>query len=267
MRPVARRERAGAGPVGDLLGLVEHLEDPLARRGRPLRLADPHAEHAQRHDQHHDEEVELDERPERERSVRDHAPADEQHGRLREQRDEREHRHVERPLAVGAEALVEDRLRPPLEERLLPLLLRERLHDVDADDRLLGDRRHVGHLLLHVAQHRVRHVAVAVGEHDDERRDRERHEREPPLEPQHHRGDADDREDVLEEEDEAVAEEEAHGLEVDRRARHELPGLVAVVVAEGQPQEVRVEAVAQVELDAERLSAGDEPAADHEHAP
>ena len=35
-----------------------------------------------------------------------------------------------------------------------------------------------------------------------------------------------DDEDVLEEEDQAVAEEEADALEVDRRARHQLAGLV-----------------------------------------
>ena len=48
----ARRQLDRAGPVGDLLRLVHHLEDPLARRGRALRLADPHAERAQRHDEH-----------------------------------------------------------------------------------------------------------------------------------------------------------------------------------------------------------------------
>ena len=63
----------------------------------------------------------------------------------------------------------------------------------------------------------------------------------------------DDREHVLEEEDQAVAEEEADALQVDRRARHQLPGLVAVVEAEREAHELRVQGVAQVELDAERL--------------
>ncbi len=57
-----------------------------------------------------------------------------------------------------------------VELRLLRRLLRERLHDVDADDVLLGDRRDVGELLLHVAQRRVRDVAVAVRERDEQRR-------------------------------------------------------------------------------------------------
>ena len=69
---------------------------------------------------------------------------------------------------------------------------------------------------------------------------------------------------MLEEEDEAVAEEEAHALQVDGRARHQLAGLVAVVEAERESEQLRVELVAHVELDAERLAAGDQPPAHHE---
>ena len=57
-------------------------------------------------------------------------------------------------------------------------------------------------------------------------------QRELPVEDEQHDGHRDDREHVLEEEDQAVAEEEAHALQVDRRARHQLAGLVAVVEAE-----------------------------------
>ena len=64
-----RRARAASGSapgrVGDLLGLVEHLEDPLARGDRALRLADPHADHAQRHHEHREQEVEGEEAAER----------------------------------------------------------------------------------------------------------------------------------------------------------------------------------------------------------
>ena len=75
--------------------------------------------------------------------------------------------------------------------------------------------------------------------------------------------DADDREDVLEEEDQAVAEEEAHALQVDGRAAHQLAGLVAVVEAEREADELRVDGLPHVELDGERLLAGDQPAAGH----
>ena len=127
------------------------------------------------------------------------------------------------------------------------------------------DRRDVGELLLDVAERRMRDVAVAVGDRDEERHHREHDERELPLEEEEDDGHRDDGEGVLEEEDQAVAEEEADALQVDRRARHQLAGLVAVVEAEGEAHEVRVEALAQVHLDVERLLAGDEPAAAHEH--
>ena len=85
-----------------------------------------------------------------------------------------------------------------------------------------------------------------------------------PLDEEEDDRDRDDDQDVLEEEDQAVAEEEADALEVDRRARHQLAGLVAVVEAEREPHEARVERGAHVHLDAERLPAGDEAAADHQ---
>ena len=260
----AGRQVDRAGPVGDLLGLVHDLEDALARRGRPLELADPHAERAERRHEHREVEVERDEGAGAERAVRDHARPGEQDGRLRDERHERDERHVERALPVRLERPPEHGLGAEAELLLLGRLLRERLHDVDADDVLLGDRRDVGEPLLHVAERRMRHVAVAVGEHDERRRDRDRDEGELPLEEEEDAGHRDDGEHVLEEEDEPVAEEEADALEVDGRPRHQLAGLVAVVEAEREPDEVRVEAVPQVELDAERLLARDEAAARHQ---
>ncbi len=134
---------------------------------------------------------------------------------------------------------------------------------MDADDVLLGDGGDVGHLLLDVAQDRVRDVAVAVRQADEDRGDREPDQRKLPVENEHHHRHAGERDHVLEEEDQAVAEEEADGLKVDRRPRHQLAGLVPVVEAEGQALEVCVQLVAHVVLDAECLPAGDEAPADH----
>ena len=122
-------------------------------------------------------------------------------------------------------------------------------------------------LLLHVAQHGVRDVAVAVRDADEERRDRERDQRQLPVVEEEDGRDADDRDHVLGEEDQPVAEEEADRLQVDGRARHQLAGLVAVEEAEREPQQARVERVAHVPLDAERLLAGDEPAPEHQQRP
>ena len=135
---------------------------------------------------------------------------------------------------------------------------------MDADDVLLGDCGDVGHLLLHVAQDRVRDARVPVGDDDDEGGNCGRGEGELPVDDEHDRGDADDRHHVLEEKDEAVAEEEADRLQVDRRAGHELTGLVPVVETEGEAEQLRVQRVPHVVLDAEGLSAGDEAAPHHE---
>src|SRR5439155_19922386 len=89
-------------------------------------------------------------------------------------------------------------------------------------------------------------------------------ERQLPLEEKQHAGNEDDREHVLKEKDQPVAEEEAHALKIDGRAGHELTGLVAVVEAEREPDEMRVETLAKVHLDRERLLPGDHPAAEHQ---
>ena len=114
---------------------------------------------------------------------------------------------------------------------------------MDADDVLLGHRRDVRELLLHVAQERMRDMAVAIGDHDQRRRDRERDQRQPPVEPEHDPGNRHDGQHVLKEEDQPVAEEEADSLQIDRRTRHQLSRLVPVVIAEGQPEEMRVERI------------------------
>ncbi len=260
-----RRQLHRAGAVGDLLRLVHDLEDALARRGRTLGLPDPHAERSQRHHEHSEVEVERHEVADGEASVRHHPGAGEQHARLREQRHERDQRDVEGALPVRLHGLAEDRLGAGVELRLLGGLLREGLDDMDADDVLLGDGRDVGELLLDLAQRRMGNVAVAVREHDENGHDSERDQGEPRLHEEEHDRHGEHGEDVLEQEDEAVPEEEADALQVDRRAGHQLAGLVAVVEAEGEPDELRVEPVSHVHLDAQGLASRDQPATDHQH--
>ena len=112
----------------------------------------------------------------------------------------------------------------------------------------------------------MRDAAVAVRDENDRGRDRERHERELPAVEEEDDRDDENGHDVLREEDEPVAEEEADRLQVDRRPRHELPRLAPVVEAEREPKEVRVQVVAQVVLDGERLLPGDEATPEHERS-
>ena len=67
-----------------------------------------------------------------------------------------------------------------------------------------------------------------------------------------------DREHELQDEDEPVAQEEAHRLQVDGGARHQLSGLLMVEETELQALEMAVEPLAQVVLDAEGDLPGDQ---------
>ena len=104
-----------------------------------------------------------------------------------------------------------------------------------------------------------REPVEAGGGEDDERDRDQRQRRQPRLEREHDHAGEHDRERVLGQEDQPVAEEEADRLQVDRRPRHQLAGLLAVEEAELEPLQVRVDALAQVELDRERDLAGDQP--------
>ena len=66
---------------------------------------------------------------------------------------------------------------------------------------------------------------------------------------------------------EAVAEEEPDALQVDGGPAHELTGLVAVVEAKREPDELRVDRRAHVQLHVERLLPGDQAAARHHGGP
>ena len=94
---------------------------------------------------------------------------------------------------------------------------------------------------------------------DDERHREQRERRQPGLDREHDDAREHDRERVLGQEDQPVAEEEADRLQVDRRPRHQLAGLLAVEEAELERLQVRVDALAQVELDRDRDLARDQP--------
>ena len=149
----------------------------------------------------------------------------------------------------------------------LPLLLRERLDDAHAGDVLLGLRGQLGDPLLHLLQRRPRPAAVAERDQHDERHRRQRERRESRLQREHRHRREQQRQQRLRDEDQPVAEEEADRLKVDGRARHQLTGLLAVEERQLEPLELGVQAVAQVELDAERHPAGDEPANDAQAQP
>ena len=102
-------------------------------------------------------------------------------------------------------------------------------------------------------------AVVARGGVDDERRRHQRDQRQQRVDRDHHRAGEDDRQQALGDEDQPVAEEEADRLQVDRRPRHQLAGLLGVEEAQLEPLQVRVEELAQVEFDRQRDLARDQP--------
>jgi hypothetical protein len=95
----------------------------------------------------------------------------------------------------------------------------------------------------------------------------QRHGRQPPVHREHRRRREQDRQRRLHHEDEPVAQEEAHGRQVDGGARHELAGLLTVEEAQLERLQVAVQPAAQVELHAQRHAARHEPAGDGEGQP
>ena len=163
-RPGPGGSGLGAGRVGDLLGLVDHLEEALSRGGRALRLPDPHAEHPQRHHEHRQEQVEGEEAAERaDRRARPCAPPRSAPRAWASDRQEREQRHVERALACSRARSA--RRRSPEARSNCACRRSSCANDlttwtptIDSSATVATSRE----LLLDVAQHGMRDVAVAV---------------------------------------------------------------------------------------------------------
>ena len=254
---VARRGQPGLA--------VEQLEHPRARRGRALRHAERDPELAHRADQHQQVGVEGGEVAEAERPVDHLAPAHQQDHRQAEVRQEAEERVVEAAQPVRVDRLVEDPRDRAVEAGELAVLGGERLDHAHAGHVLLDVGGELGDALLHLLQRGTRLHPVAPRHEDHERHRREREQRQLGLQREHRAGGEHDRQAALQQEHEPVAEEEAHGLQVDGRARHQLPRLLLVEEAELERLQARVEPVAQVVLDAEGDLAGHQPAQHGEH--
>ncbi len=83
----------------------------------------------------------------------------------------------------------------------------------------------------------------------DERQHGEGHQRQPPVHPQHHAHDADEREDVAEDRDDAGREQIVQHVHVRGDARHQPADRIAIVVAEVEPLQMAVDRHPQVEHD------------------
>ena len=263
----ALRERRRTRRCDEPRGAVEDLEQPRAGGRRALGEPEHDAERPHRPDQQQQVGVEGGEVAERERPVDHLAAAEEQDHGQPDARQEADERVVERPQARRDHRLVEDPLRAALEAPELARLGGERLDDAHARDVLLDVGGQLGDPLLDLLQRGPRAAPVARGDQHDERHGEQRERGQHRVDEEHRDRREQDRQAALGDEHEAVAEEEAHRLQVDRGARHQLPGLLAVEERELERLEVDVEQVAQVELDRQRHPAGDQPARDRDPEP
>ena len=135
------------------------------------------------------------------------------------------------------------RLGPVAEASAHVLLAAERLHHLDADDRLVRGLGHIAFPLLHLARQGRDAAGEAQREHRD-RRHRDRGvEREPRVDDHEHDAGGDDHHQALDPLDQAPADEVADRIEVVRRTRQHLAGGVPVVE---RPREAEVRAVEEL---------------------
>ena len=161
--------------------------------------------------------------------------------------DERLHHRVEGGLpARGAEERAPIvGVEPPEPLALVPLAYEE-LHDRHALQRLLEEavqtRQAPADLPVGVAR-----VQPEVRRHDQEQRHQgEGHQRQAPVDPEHHDHDAGERDDVGHDGEETARERLADGLHVVEHARHEPSDRVAIEEARLQTQEVVEDRLAQI---------------------
>ena len=263
--PVARRQRRSVRRRGEARRAIEDLEDARARGGRALGQAERDPERAHRRDEHVQVEDEGAELAEREVRVDDRLASQEQHRRQPQLGQEADHRVVPGLQARGHHRLVEHAGDAVAKAAQLERLACEGLHDAHAGDVLLGVGGQLGDPLLDLLDGGARAAAVALGDDHDERDGHHRDQAELGVDVDHRHAGEHERERGLQDEDEPVAEEEAHGLQIDGRAGHQLAGLLVVEEAELELLEVSVEQLAQVEFDRQGDAPGDQAAEVGEH--
>jgi hypothetical protein len=229
----------------------EDLVDPAGRGRRTRRLAEEHAGHPQRPDEHEDVGVERDDRAELDLSLQHQRAAVAENGDEPHRGQQVDERQEPGSKPGGFERAVEDPVGAVVELGRLDRLGPEALHDPDAGERLLHHARELGELLLQVEAHRLHPLGEERGRDVEER---QRAQREQCQQRAREHDDRDHRDEhqrarhrEREQDDDGV-----HLLDVGIGPGHELPGLGLVVEREVQPLQVREELLAHVGLDPER---------------
>lgn len=165
----------------------------------------------------------------------------------------------------------------PLEAALLVVLARERLHDSDRREDLSheGDQRAL--LLPDVARRGLDAPRETVHHHEEHGRDRQRDQREPPVQVEHHTEDADQRQRVGQDAQEGRGDEVLNALDIAGHPADQVARAFLVVFGERQAVDVVVERAPQVvhhplsdvrgqvgvQIGTERAEDGDRPGRKH----
>ena len=221
--------------VGDLDRKVEVIEDASEHRARAQHVdvgvdqgCARHVEPAQIADKGND-------RPDRDRAADRFVaadPVDESGADRSEQHDEREKPAPDRALA---HLQVANRLRLLTEALALVRLGAEQPHEQVAAhrERFLDDVGDLGHLLLGGGRDLAPHLADAAGRQNEEGQHGDRHEREPPVDPEDHEQRARNHQDVGDQVDHRAGHHPLHAAHVVLEARDDFARLGVREEAQG----------------------------------
>ena len=251
---------------------VENLVDAVGAGRGLAHLRDDEAELAKREEDVDQIEAELLPLADRQRAGDDLVAAKVEHGGLAQVGDQEDHREEKAEDARHGDLLLHQVVGRSVEALLFARLGGKGLDDLDAGQILLQDRVERRELLLHLDEERLRHRAEDHEHDHGDRQDRQDHQRQLQVGEEQHDQRAGKQHDGLHRQQQALADEEAHLLHIVGGADHQLPGAVAVVVAEGEPLNLGKEIVAEVEGDAlprlfrhVRLGEGKEAAHHRQH--
>ena len=137
-----------------------------------------------------------------------------------------------------------------VEPAFLELFPGERLHHADGGDRFLDDRGDLALLLLDGARGPFDVAGDAIDHDEQERRHRQPDQRKSPVEVEHDRQHADERQQMEHDAEHRRGDEVLGRVDVARQAHDHVAGLAMLVERQRQPLHVVVEQVPQVEPDA-----------------
>ena len=130
------------------------------------------------------------------------------------------------------------------------ILLRQPLYDANGGQCFLRQGSQQSRADASFARCALDQALVPINDPEHERGDRERSEREPPVQPEHQRSHAAQQQRVAGESDDAAANKVLNGLNVGGQPASQVAGLLRVVKTQGQPLHVREQVPPQLKDEA-----------------